>query len=85
MTALDFVAAGFAFDPWGRSVAPPRGKGKLVDLLGVEVARRVPKMRGRSLNHSAGYGRCEACGDPLKPHRGGMCELCMVAFVRAKR
>lgn len=89
MTALDFVAAGGAFerDARGHLLAlQPRGA-DLAEKLRAEVDRRVPRLFGEHLpSPRAGLpraGECDCCGDPLEPHRGGMCSFCVLARGKA--
>lgn len=79
------------------TVSGPQGRDDLRDALRVEIARRTdafatfaPARRDRPFPRVAlpgvvpvRHGACESCGDPL--HRGGMCDLCVLALERVLR
>jgi|GEM_PF-4754401 len=97
MTALDFIAAGVEIDARANVVFGPEGQDELIGAFRVELARRidvmtrqfpllrdvpVPVMRMPGVE-PARFGACDCCGDTMKPYRGGMCELCQLALMRA--
>lgn len=99
-TALEFVAEGVHFR-WSGGIVKALGRPGGEDLqraLRDEVLRRValimpqipatgfvPRIAIALVPVHARVGSCDGCGDPMKPYRGGMCELCSLALQRALR
>jgi len=42
----------------------------------IELVRKLPK---GGVPHTAPFGACFACGDPMPSHKAGLCELCVCA------
>lgn len=87
MTALELVGAGVVFSrAAGRvRVLAPKGRADLVEAMRLEVARRVPTLGGETMTRDLTLprGRCETCGDLMKPYLAGMCDLCVAARAKA--
>ena len=86
-TAADFVREGIRFTRAAGRVAVygPPAKAHLLADVRAEVERRMPRLAGHELrrDHAAGYGKCETCGDAMAAHVAGMCDLCVLARVKA--
>ena len=98
-TAADFRAAGVVFRSFGGryTCAGPKGRRDLVDALRDAIAWRVDAMRPHVRGARwplprivlvsptpPPFGACGCCGEPLPPYRGGDCELCSMALLRAR-
>lgn len=96
MTALEFLSQEVEFSPRENRILGPDGREDLRGFMQFELARRMavfekqmplvrdvmaPRvaMPGVTLMRS---GACDACGDPMKVGRGGMCPLCEIALRR---
>lgn len=79
MTALEFIRAGVVFERDAHaSIVALDGPDALVGDAEAEVIRRADAMRDPPRLPVAA-GRCDACSDPMAPHRAGWCELCTLA------
>ncbi len=84
-TAEQFRAAGVRFEAspvLGYRVIAPVGADELVERIRAEVKRRIPSMASMPLG-APQHGVCDGCWDQLPHYRGGMCELCVIARVKA--
>ena len=96
MTALEFRAEQVEFYPRDNRILGPEGREDLRASMQIELARRievfskqVPLVRDVMLPRVGLPGvtlrrtdACDACGDPMKVGRGGMCPLCEIALRR---
>jgi hypothetical protein len=88
MGALEFIAAGVRFEYGDDAALHVRGRvtPTLRAQLAAEIARRAPLVATVVPRPSgARWGQCDTCGDPLAPHVGGMCWLCVAARRQALR
>lgn len=85
MTALDFAKLGGRIErTWaGLRALAPKGASIAAELR-AEVARRVNTMREMP-PATAGYGKCDGCGDAMPHYVAGLCSFCALARQKALR
>jgi hypothetical protein len=91
--AMDLKRAGLRFTRNGVGhLVGMRGPRSVCAAAAAEIDRRAADFRGQIPDTGrvsiprlpdVSFGACDACGDPLPAHWGGMCSLCVAAWRKA--
>lgn len=91
VTALTLTQRGLQWVREGGALCRVRGPASAVADASSEVSRRADQYSDReslpARRDAPRWGACDVCLDPMSPGRGGMCELCQLAWrvVRKRR